>query len=126
MYLDDPADEVIDIRSVPGQLTLIHVLPETCTLRLTDQLGLLQLPEILRVELGVFGSAQLRQAALQDLSCDVTLREMNTADQVSIVLIYSCQFNSHSFMQKHLLNERFAFIVDGLFSVPRRVQVHEI
>ena len=80
MHLDDPADEVIDIRSVPSQLALVHVLPETGTLRLTDQLGLLQLPEVLRVELRVFGSAQLSQAALQDLGCDVTLWEMNTAD----------------------------------------------
>ena len=51
---------------------------------------------------------------------------MNSADQVSIVLIYSCQFNSHSFMQKHLLNERFTLVIDGLIGVPRRVQVHEI
>ena len=29
-------------------------------------------------------------------------------------------------MQKHLLNERFTLVIDGLIGVPRRVQVHEI
>ena len=51
---------------------------------------------------------------------------MKSSDQVSILIINSCQFNSDRAMEQHLFYEGLAFIVDGLVCIPWSVEVHQV
>ena len=93
---------------------------------MSDELSLLELSKVLSVEISVLRGAEFGEATLQDLSSDFTLWEVKASDEISIVFIYSCQFNSYSTMKEHLLNESFAFIIDLLFSVPWSIKVNEL